>query len=167
MLQRLIFPLAFRCLAPIIGAILLGLISTAPASAQTGTAKEFLQGIYKHYIGKDAPGVDFSTLEKAQRYFEASLAEAIVKQDPDSEYEGGGLDFDPFANGQDNEIKSVEITVPSETGDRAKAVASFRNAGRPQTVTYDLVKTAKGWRIANISWRGSKETLLSILAKRL
>lgn len=145
---------------------LLGMISASPIRAQDVSAKQFLQAIYKNYTGAHAPGVNFSTAETASRYFEASVAEKILKQDPDSEYEGGGLGFDPFANGQEIDIKSVEITVKSETEARAQAVAAFRNAGRKQAVTYDLVKTSKGWRIANIAWQGAKETLLSILAHR-
>ena len=164
MLPRPTALVSFRLRALLAGLFWLSLLSTVPA--QEGTAKAFLEGIYRHYIGADAPGVDYFTPEKAALYFEPALAKRILEQDQDSEYEGGGLGFDSFSNSQDMDIKAVDITMASETAERAKGVASFRNSGTRQTITYDLVKTQKGWRIANISWRGTKDTLLSLLAKR-
>jgi hypothetical protein len=142
------------------------LATAAPSLAQDSSAKQFLQEIYKHYVGADAPGADISKPETASRYFQPSVVELLMKPDPEYDTDEGGLSFDPFANGQEIEIKSVDITVVSETAERAKATASFRNAGRKQTVTFELVKTAKGWRIADMSWSGTQDTLRSILAER-
>ncbi len=42
---------------------------------------------------------------------------------------------------------------------------SFVNAGAPMSVRYDLVKTKAGWRIDNMRWAGTKESLRDILTK--
>lgn len=166
MLQRLPALIRLSLFTLLSALILSGAIQPVPALARDASAKQFLQAIYRHYTGEHAAGIDLSSPENAHRYFEASVAGPLLLQDPDSEYEGSGLDFDPFANGQEIEIASVEIAIVTETAERAEAIAFFHNAGRPQKIAYDLVKTAEGWRITDMSWDGTKETLRSILAAR-
>lgn len=172
MIRRLTAPVFFRLLAVLTVTVLSCLTLAAPASAQDGTPKDFLQNLYKPFLIKgdqEKNGVDYLNDEKVGLYFDETLTKSILADAKEAEAAGeiGRLDFDPFINAQDYEIKSVNITIVSEDKEKAKGVATFRNAGRLTKVTYDLVKTAKGWRIANISWNGTQETLLSILSSPL
>jgi len=164
MCKRRISSFLVCCLALLAAALPAGIALTGPAVAQTQPPKQFLLGIYKQYTGKDARGLDRVGRDKASRYFDDALTDLIVRDQDESEGEFGRLGFDPFVNGQDFEIRDVGITVSPEEGDRVRATASFVNFGRRQRVFYDLVRTEKGWRISNISWPGTKETLLSIMS---
>lgn len=166
MITRHLLSRAVRCLALIASILVAGAWLTSSSHAQSQPPKEFLQGIYKQYMGKGAEGIDMIGHDKASLYFDDTLTDLIVKDQDESEGELGRLDFDPIVNGQDYEIRNVSITVAMSPGDEshAKATASFLNFGRRQKVFYDLVKTAKGWRISNISWIGTKDTLLSIMS---
>jgi len=62
-------------LAGAVAAVLL----PAAAHAQDASAKAFLDAIYKAYIGKDTKGIALDSDAALRRYFEPSLAAAIVK----------------------------------------------------------------------------------------
>ena len=159
---------SFLRLTILLGAfVFIGLSSTAPSSAQDDAAKQFLQGIYRQYLGKNASGVDYSSQELASRYFDATLTELIVRDQKESEGELGRIGFDPFINAQDYQIRSVDVTITPQDADRAKGVVSFTNFGRRQKVAYDLIRTAKGWRISDIQWTGTKDTFRSLLSEPL
>lgn len=147
--------------------IVMGLSAPAPSHAQDDGPKQFLQGIYRQYLGKNASGVDYSSEKLAGRYFDDTLTELIVRDQKESEGELGRIGFDPFINAQDYQIRSVDVTITQEDADRAKGVVSFTNFGRRQKVTYDLTRTAKGWRISDIRWTGTKDTFRSLLSEPL
>lgn len=167
MIKRLVTPLFVRLSALLAAIVFAGLCATTPSHAQDDAAKQFLLGIYKQYLGKNAPGVDYTSGKLATRYFDDSLTELVVRDQKESEGEIGRIGFDPFINGQDFEVRSVNVTITSEDADRAKGVVSFTNFGRRQKVTYDLVRTARGWRISDIHWEGTKDTFRSLLSAPL
>jgi hypothetical protein len=137
---------------------------TARADA---AAKAFLEKIYAAYKGKNSKGVSFDSDAGVRRYFEPGLAALIIKDRNDAKKRGDvpDLDADPFVGGQDWEIGPVEIVVRDIAPDKASATAKFRNLKTPTTVSYDPVKLADGWRIANITWDG-KDTLRGIFEKK-
>lgn len=167
MITRRIFALPLRCFALLATILIAGALLTTPSLAQSETPKQLLQGIYKQYTGKGAEGVDLIGRDKASLYFDETLTDLLVKDQDESEGELGRFSFDPFVNGQDFSIRNVEITVTPVDENHAKATASFRNFNVRSKVNYDLVKTAKGWRISNISWPNLKETFLSIMSEPL
>lgn len=167
MIHRFTTPFLLRLSTLLAAIVFIGLSATAPSYAQDDAAKQFLQGIYKQYLGKNAPGADYSSEELARRYFDDTLTELIVRDQKESEGEIGRIGFDPFLNGQDFEIKSVNVTITPTDTDRAKGVVNFVNFGRRQKVTYDLIKTVQGWRISDIHWEGTKDTFRSLLSQPL
>lgn len=167
MITGRIFSPLLRCVVLLASILVAGALPITPALSQSETPKQFLQGIYKHYAGKGAGGVDLIGRDKASLYFDETLTDLLVKDQDESKGELGRFSFDPFVNGQDFSIRNVEITVAPVDENHAKATASFRNFDVRSKVNYDLVRTARGWRISNISWPNMKETFLSIMSEPL
>lgn len=128
--------------------------AAAPKPIPARTPEEFVRFIYGHYIGPTANEAAFawSSPPLVNQLFEASLAQAIIKEA--QKPEPAALDFDPFINAQDYDIKSYELKTEAKTDARARVVARFDNSGRATVVTYDLVRAGGGWRIRDISWEG-------------
>jgi hypothetical protein len=154
-----------RLLGPCLVALALAISPTLSASAADEQAKQFLERIYRPYIGSNGHGLDYQSAAKSRLYFDTELNALYRKDQKESAGEVGRLDFDPFVQAQDFAIDSVRVTIVSEQAGRAKAMAAFTNAGQPVTVEYDLVQTSGGWRIANIIWPKWKNDLKSLLSK--
>jgi hypothetical protein len=146
-------------------------LTAACAAAGTAfadaAAKAFLEKIYAAYKGKNSKGIPLDTDAAVRLYFEPKLAALMIKDMKDAQKRGEPpeLDADPFVAGQDWEIGAVVIEVHDLAPDKASATAKFRNAGTATTVTYDLVKLAGAWRIAEITWEGG-DTLRGIYLKK-
>ena len=155
-----------RALLAILLAVATGASALAPSLADE-SAKAFLQAIYRNYIGTASKGLRLDKDADYRRHFTPATAELMIKDGREAAKRGeaGRLDFDPFVNGQDWEVKAVDVRVENAGPDRATGVASFVNAGTPTTVRYDLVKTTAGWRIDNMRWAGTRESLKDILTK--
>lgn len=131
--------------------LVLAIAVATPAAGQQPTAQDFLAAIYRPYLDRDSK--PRNAFDNADSLFVADLANAL-KNDPDRNAGMvGKLDFDPFVVGQAWDLSNLSI-VASTSADGAKAhgVATFVNLGRPQEVTYDLVRTPAGWRIADVKW---------------
>lgn len=142
--------------------LLLSAFSSSIA-ADTG-AKQFLASIYKSYT--DADGLEWSG-PNTQLYFDANLTKLILKDLKESERQVGRIDFDPFIYAQDFDIQDLDIAVTPKGATRAIGKVSFKNVGALTKVTYDLVKTAKGWRIENMAWDGVEDNLRTLLSRPL
>ena len=144
--------------------VLMAVMAAAP-SAETASPQAFVDGIYKHYLGKDSKGVALSSDAIIRRYFAPPLADAIVK-DFAAAHKAGEvpmLNGDPFIDAQDWEISNLKTAVKSTGANTAVATAAFVMFMEPRTVTLDLVNTPAGWRIADIRWpRGSLRTLYKL-----
>ncbi|WP_162559430.1 DUF3828 domain-containing protein [Microvirga sp. 17 mud 1-3] len=133
------------------------------------TPRQFLTALYKSYSGPDAMGLSWRG-STAERYFDAALTKLILRDVNEAKGEIGRIDFDPFVAAQDFEIASLAIAIESESAEAATGLVSFTNLGQRTKIRYDLAKTAKGWRIANITWdepTDLKGDLRSILARAL
>ena len=129
-----------------------GMTLSLTAFAAEQTPKDFLDAIYKTYIGKNAKGM---SLDKpaAMRLFTPALRKLI---DDDSRRaakrnEVPNLDGDPFIDAQDWEIKSFDITVQDKAPDKATGTVKFDNDGDHKTIALELVKSADGWHIDEIT----------------
>lgn len=79
------------------------------------------------------------------------------------------LDYDPILNAQDFPDDGISVTgiraMPSKQG--ATYEVAFRLfpklSKKTTTVTYELARTAKGWRIHDISWGKQYRTLRQLL----
>ena len=124
------------------------------ASAETAPPQAFIDGIYKHYLGKDSKGLALSNAAVIRRYFAPPLADAIVK-DFAAAHKAGEvplLNGDPFIDAQDWEISNLKTAVKSTGAGTAVATVTFVLFMEPRTITLDLVNTPAGWRISEIRW---------------
>ena len=133
-------------------AIIAGSAVSLAATAADQTPKDFLDAIYKTYIGKNAKGMPLDK-PPTMRLFTPSLRKAI---DDDSRqaarrHEVPNLDGDPFVDAQDWDIKSFDISVEDKAADKATGTVKFDNDGDKKTITLDLVKSADGWHIDEIT----------------
>lgn len=124
---------------------------TGAAWAQSAP-RAFVETIYMPYLKKGYSGVVLSKPERIRRYFERGLATAMIRDMAEAKKrdEVPTLNGDPFVDAQDWEIANLAIEVKS-AGPKATATVKFSNFREPRTVTLDLVKTADGWRIAEIN----------------
>jgi hypothetical protein len=90
--------------------------------------------------GKGFPG----DLKGAELYLEPALARAYAH--PPEE-----IDADPFIMGQDWCLRDLVISVDKTDGKKATVTARFTNLGNASKVTYQLINTAKGWLIYDLS----------------
>jgi hypothetical protein len=128
------------------------------ATAETASPQSFIDGIYKHYLGKESKGLPLSSDAAIRRYFAPPLADAMIKDFAIAEKAGEVplLNGDPFVDAQDWEISNLKTAVKSTGSNTAVATASFTMFMKPRTVTLDLLSTPVGWRITDIRWaRGS------------
>jgi hypothetical protein len=151
-------------------ALLISLICTAAIAQPVPdkTPEDLLGFIYKQYVGKKADDDVFRWTQKgmAERLFEPTLARGLIRAlNSAANREEPVIDFDPFVDGQDFDIKSYSLKAEAKSAERARIVAVFTNLGEPRRVTYDLVSTKAGWRIHDISWgpgRGGFRRMLKI-----
>jgi Protein of unknown function (DUF3828) len=128
-------------------------LATRAAAAGT-SAHDFVAAIYATYVGKNGNGITLDNERTIRRYFEASLAALMVKDQKEAarRNEVGALDFDPFVDAQDWDIAAFDISV-SETGaGKASATVKFKNFNKPSTIVLDLANAKNDWRIGNITW---------------
>jgi hypothetical protein len=146
----------------------LAMATPVPARAADAEAEALLKGIYDAYVGKK-DGVDFTNEAEEKRIFTPELAGLVANDVAESTKrdEVGRLDFDPFINGQDWEVKSVAFSFDQTAPDRISATAKFDNFDTPETVRYELVKTAEGWRIGDIRWSDDEPSFREVLSAPL
>ncbi|MDQ4060397.1 MAG: hypothetical protein M3145_04740, partial [Pseudomonadota bacterium] len=127
---------------PALLAISLAITAVAPGLAADEAAKAFLRTIYRNYTGTASKGLRLEKDAHVRRHFTPATADLMIKDGKEAAKRGevGRLDFDPFVNGQDWEVKAVDVRLENAGPDRATGVASFVNAGTSTTVRYDLVK---------------------------
>jgi hypothetical protein len=151
----------------VLASVLTTACAAAGAARADDAAKAFLEKIYAAYKGKNSKGILLDTDARLRLYFEPKLAALMIKDMKAAQKRGDvpELDGDPFVGGQDWEIGPVAIEVRDLAPDRAGGTAKFDNLKMPKTVTYDLVKLASGWRIADITW-GENDTLRGLYVKK-
>jgi hypothetical protein len=129
-------------------------VLAARAEAADVSAHDFVAAIYATYVGKNGNGVRLDKEQTVRRYFEASLAALILKDQETAarRNEVGALDFDPFVDAQDWDIAAFDISISEAGTGKATATVKFKNFDKPSTIMLDLVKAKNDWRIGNITW---------------
>jgi hypothetical protein len=145
-----------RRLAGFLFALLIGLSFLLPAASQAAdqTPNAFLLAIYKQYVGKNAPGVQLDYDSDYLKYFTPAMAKIIV-DDSDKASKVGDvptLDGDPFIGHQDWDITNLKITVDDMATDKTTGTVTFKNIGKPETITVDLLKVDGAWKIDDVHW---------------
>lgn len=142
----------------VLGAVLLvamseaGPVWTTSAWAESASPRALVDAIYKPYLAKKYKGADYSKPASVRRYFEPKLANAIIADMAAAakRNEVPTLDGDPFIDAQDWELADLAVDIKPAGPAKARATVDFTNLRKPETVTLELVKTAEGWRIADI-----------------
>ena len=116
-----------------------------PALGQVDEALAFVRSLYKLKAL-------WSDVEANRRlYLTPDFAAVIDENDQfgdDLEY---AVDYDPLVQAQDWDVlKEFKLTPENATAGKATVKASFVNLDRPTTVRFELVKTADGWRVADL-----------------
>ncbi|RXT46477.1 hypothetical protein B6S44_27145 [Bosea sp. Tri-44] len=82
-----------------------------------------------------------------------NLAALFARDDRYQDESGdiGHVGADPFINGQDGEVKDLQIGLAGKASrGRARVVASFRSFGQKMAVRFLMVEEGGGWRIDDI-----------------
>jgi hypothetical protein len=117
-----------------------------------------LTAIYNR-VAKGDGGGTFVIQTKAARtkYLSNSLVALWAKADARRRKgDGGPVDFDPVTNSQDPHVKSFKVVAEKQEADNAViAVTIDSHQGPPpkpgdQTIRYDFVREAGGWKIDEI-----------------
>jgi hypothetical protein len=106
----------------------------------------------------------FQTRSRAllDKYFDKQLAGLLWQDARSSGGEVGALDGDPLFNAQDMEITNFSVQEGTVGRQAAEVLVSFKNLGQKHQITFQLVSTATGWKIADISYDDGT-SLLKIL----
>ena len=130
--------------------------AAAPLSGDAADVKAFLDGLYAHYkTSKDNTFQPFDG--NAKEVLDADTI-ALFKADQKlMKGEVGAIDSDWLCDCQDFNSIVATVTVQSATPTGAKATSDFHDpqdtTDKPGHDTFDLVKTADGWRIHDMGTR--------------
>jgi hypothetical protein len=98
------------------------------------------------------------------RYFTATTADLIkrvfVKSETDNE---PGIDYEPLIDGQEGEVKDLNVVVTSNVPPKATVEARFMSFGDKMTVIFDFVQETGVWKIDDI--RNKEGNSLKAVAK--
>ena len=156
-----------RARRALFAAVLGALMAASPAAPVRAdqAAKDFLDAVYKTYVGKDAKGVPIDSARFAKLLTPGlmNLIAADAKRAA-RRREVPNLDGDPFVDAQDWEIASYTIDVQDTAPGKATALVKFRNQDEDKTLTLYLLQINGAWRIDDIT--GADGSLRKLLARR-
>ena len=124
--------------------------------------KALLEALYAGYLPPNEVPPD-ETLLQSER-----LNALFEKDQQEANGDIGRIDFGPYINGQDYDIKDLVIGEPYLAGGKAVVKVTFQNFDTPQELGFLLVNE-DGWKIDDV-WGGSAEysyDLLDILQSPL
>jgi hypothetical protein len=134
------------------------LIAAAPAGE---TPKAYVERLYASYRDKN-----FSPFVHPERYFAPRLLAAIKEDARLAHGEVGYVDGDPICECQDTDglqAKVAKVTQQGATKALAQVIIDFTDS-TARRVKFSLVRTASGWRIADVS-SADEPSLLSAVEK--
>lgn len=140
-------------------ALLITVAGALPAFA-FDTPQALLKALYAPYAKAD---FDWSSFDESKLRSKA-LNDLFAKDAAETpEGDVGRLDFDPYVDGQDYDLKNLKIGEPAITGDAASVEVTFKNFDQAEDMTYALVKESDGWKIDDVV-SNSKENPYSLKA---
>ena len=112
------------------------------------TPKDLLEALYYPYTqGQDFDWSKFDEVKLRSK----SLNDLFAKDQAETpEGDVGRLDFDPYIDGQDYDIKKLVIHDAVITGDTAKVEVTFSNFDTAEDMFFSLVKEPDGWKIDDV-----------------
>jgi hypothetical protein len=145
-----------RILAGLAAALALP-FAPAFAAGSEPAAKVFLNSIYRNYVGSSsgtAKGVPLTNAKLVRGYFTVGLASLILEDRASAAKRGEPpvLDGDPFVGHQDWDVSNLSVDVKENGAFKAMGTVSFMNAGKPEKIVIELLRSGNEWRIADIEW---------------
>lgn len=98
--------------------------------------------------GGDAQGPPYDIYAIAETYFTPKLA-----QDFTAAMESGDLGFDILVDGQDCEIRDIDLDVVDTSGDAATGRATFKNMGESRIIDLKMTKTGDSWKVSDVIYQ--------------
>lgn len=134
-----------------------------PGLAQSFTdPKSLIEALYAGYMPPNDYPPDESSLQSER------LNGLFEKDQQEANGDIGRIDFGPYINGQDYDLKDLVIGEPYIAGGKAVVKVTFQNFDTPQELGFLLVDE-DGWKIDDV-WGGSADyryDLLDILQSPL
>ncbi len=138
---------------------------TAQKSRRQFSSEQVVADLYRQHK-KRSPFFQHTNRALVDKYFEKELADLIWKDAKSAGDEVGALDGDPLFNAQEVDIKKFKIkpAVYRESyGDAphgatrparnlATVTVTFENVGSPHSIKFEMRLSARGWRVADISY---------------
>lgn len=139
----------------------LAIFGVSWASAQTPDA--LVKELYKTHdqdLKKSADTIlNGKSRKLLDKFFDQTLANFIWK-DLTAKREGVGvLDFDPFYNAQDFDVKNFSVSPAKIDDTKASVVVKFTNSGRKNSLNYRLVRRNSAWKISDIEYSESSSLM--------
>ena len=102
----------------------------------------------------EAKGVPLSNAKLVRGYFTVGLASLILEDRATAAKRGEPpvLDGDPFMGHQDWDVSNLSVEVKDTGAFKAIGTVSFMNAGKPEKIVLELLRSGNEWRIADIEW---------------
>ncbi len=133
-------------------AALLATMIAGPASA--GEASDVISALYARYA-KSGADADLGTMPDIldPKLYSKRVGKLLssLKKACKNVQEICGPDFDFFIDGQDWEIKKLQISTLKESAGKATVEARFANSGLPRKITYILVNEGGRWVIDDLA----------------
>jgi hypothetical protein len=130
--------------------------STADASGaaqqQQNAPDALVRDLYKTHDKDQGAILDGKSRKLIDKYFDKTLADFLWKDLTTHMDEVGVLDFDPFYNAQETQIKNFKVGEPKIEGDKATLLVTFQNFDRKETLTYALTRQNSAWKISDIKY---------------
>jgi ABC-type transporter MlaC component len=139
-----------------LGTVLLSVLGVSAGLAQSSTPESVVKELYKMH-DQDLKGNNNRILsgqirKMLDKFFDKKLADFIWKDLTSNSDEVGVLDFDPFYNAQDFDVKNFSAAKAKIVGTKATVVVKFNNFDRRDTLNYQLVRRNSVWKISDIKY---------------
>jgi hypothetical protein len=142
----------------VLGALWAGaiLMAVSPPARAQNAPESVVAEIYKvQNAGEESPIYEPELMD---RFLTPDLI-ALINADLDRAQ--GRIDFDPLFDADETEVTDFAVATQSASGSKAVVVVTFKNSGKPSSVTFDLVREGVQWKVSNI--RSARWDLLRLL----
>ena len=148
-------------LLTVISLFVFGFVFGTNTAAQTPGA--LVKDLYKTHDrdlrGKNDRILNGENRAAIDKYFDKTLADFMWKDLTSHMDEGGVLDFDPFYNAQDFDVKKLVVGQPKIAGNKATLLVTFENFGKKERLTYTLARQNSAWKISDIKYEDGTSLL--------
>jgi len=131
------------------------------AATRIDDPEKFVRGVYAQ-IEKQS-----GNYREPEDIYTQRLSDLFALDSKEAGGEVGRIDFDPWIDAQDSEIRSVHVSSkPVESAPSRRTVrATFKNIGRPEDIRFYFEQTKQGWKLDDMRSVGKENWTLSLILK--